>query len=63
MEKLSYGRNTHTQIYLQIYLLQYYTMVPLEVVSTNATFVVSILIVMAVAVGHVAPMLMVGQRE
>ena len=59
MEKLSYGRNTHTQIYL----FQYYTMVPLEVASTNATFVVSILIVMAVVVGHAAPMLMTGQRE
>ena len=47
-------------IHRSTYSSSYYTMVPLEVVST---FVVSILIAMAVVVGHAAPMHAHGWSE
>jgi uncharacterized protein YuzB (UPF0349 family) len=59
MEKQSYGRVTHTQMCL----FQFYAMVPSEVVLTNATFVVLILIPVVVVVEHAALMPVVGQIE
>ena len=59
MEKQSYGRVTHTQMYF----FQFYTTVPSVVVLTNATFVVLILIPVVVVVEHAVLMPMVGQIE
>jgi hypothetical protein len=59
MKKQSYGRITHTQMFL----FQFYTTSQSVVVLINATFVVLILIPVVVVVEHAALMPNVGQIE